>query len=510
MSSWSWLPAENLQLIFQYSEVFDVQKCLLVCSNWSYEADYYLKDKVNFVLGYVRNIEDLKFNRRRFNSIVINSMIEEEIKATIEAVKQNPNILEARIIYDDIRTLSKVLKILGNKVESLTLENFETMLIDCQDFGRFPSVQNLVIENCQGSFKNIISQAFSNLRYLKVCVFEDEDETPDFMQCFSGNYSLETLILENEDSDEKLLPVLTQFKKLKVLKIGYLDEDKDFEEIANNFKQLDSLEIVDFFEEIKEKIVKQLFMHPNVTRFTIKYSLIGDGDKYWKEVFLNMFNPNVTHFELRDKHIGEPALRACMNAFPNITSFALESEASFNANFFLEMSKKWKNLDSLNLEVRIQSYISGKIVCHFPELTTLILYNVEMVLFFNFFKAENLAFLCLDVVNILDVTLESICSNFPKLEILFILGRTIDSTVFGTVETEDHIMYDENYILESIFNIKNERLKIILGRKNMFKKSARLEEFCQQSGAIVEYQGDFVRRILIHSKEIFWRIKRKY
>lgn len=111
--TWSTLPAHNLQLVFKSLDIFDVEKCLLVCKHWFDEANFYLKDKIFFLSGMVSNFEDCNNIKRRFQNVKIHGD-PEIIEALLNQrnMKEEDSILEARIWYCDYPNLSRMLQAL--------------------------------------------------------------------------------------------------------------------------------------------------------------------------------------------------------------------------------------------------------------------------------------------------------------------------------------------------------------------------------------------------------------
>lgn len=539
-SNWNALPANNLHQIFQYCEVFDVEKCLFVCKNWYDEADYFLKDKVWFVADYVKNIHDVMLSRRRFEMVHVKlDDIENTELDVFLALKRrnlkNSTIKEAIISYKEYKSLSEVLKLLGKHLKKLTLKNNADESISAPlDFADLSSVEELSIENIEANLY-FISQKFKNLKCLKLFPkYFDQMFPINLIQDFLvGNPSLRNLALNNQLPDKDIVSVLLPHetsRNLKELKLGYIYYNKAFAEIANNFNNLEVLEIGFMSSEIQPKFVKNLFEMTSLK----KLALGGRREtSFWEELFsITPKNLQITNLAFNRSFIEESTLISVINCFPNVRSFECKYLQTHSMRMFREMAQKWRQLRYLNLCFAAFSWpgeTNSREPCEFENLTRLDLSAMTFHYpeFVSCFKAPNLKYLHLDEVitvykpHKLVPNLNMLGENCPNIRRFDLTGEHLEVNAvkffplcFKNLKTF--------YVLGQFTNpvmIESEIIKIFVGymRKNIRilfderKCDFAMNEFgyplvvnhvCRDG--VVEFRHGIIKRILCKGKEILF------
>lgn len=541
-SFWNALPASNLQQIFQYCEVFDVEKCLFVCKNWYNEADYFLRNKVVFVAANVKNIQDVLLSQRRFE--IVHAQLHDDIenievdvfKALNRRTVKN-TIKEALIFYKDYKSLSEVLKLLGKHLKMLTLKNNADESISAPlDFADLPSVEYLSITTI-GANLSFFSQKFKNLKFLKLFPKNSDVFPKNLIQDFLiGNPSLESLVLYNQLRDKDIVSVLLPHetaRNLRELKLGYIEHSKSFEEIAKNFNNLESLEIGLMSSEIQPRFVKKLFEMPSLEQITLS----GPRETlFWEELFsITPKNLKITKLALNGNFIEESTLISVIDCLPNIRSFKCQYLKTYSLKLLREMAKKWKHLQYLKLSFSAFSLpkeTNSNEPCEFENLTRLELsaMNFHYPEFVTCFKAPNLKYLHLDEVECaykpqkLVPNLNIFGENCPNIRRFDLTGRSIEVNavkffplcfknlktfyVLGqfTNRTSVKIFYE---IIKIFVGYMRKNIRILFDQSksqfliNKFGYPRIVDHVCREDG-IVDFKDEVIKRILCKDKEILF------
>lgn len=371
--TWSLLPEDNLQLVFEHLEICDVEKCLQVCMHWYKEGNFYLKDKIIFNTSRVENIPNAMASRRRFQKI--------QVKCTdvaiLEATNKADPILEASVEYTNYASLSRILRALGKNLKSLDLINSvnpapltsqireDIFNIGLQrehatlDYGYLSSVEDLKISKIDNGLLNI-SQKFSKLKSLtlesRFGMTKDYLSTILLQDLISCNPLLEKLDLINGNLGLEIegrplrVNTLSSFENainLKELHLYGISHEQDLNDIAN-FNNLIVLTIGRMEDNYNASCIRKVFRLPNLRSISLIHTDIESDT--WKEVFSNLKNFKITHLLLNIlEMIEEQALIACTKCFPNIETFICEYNGSFSLTLFKEMSKNWEHLQTLDI-----------------------------------------------------------------------------------------------------------------------------------------------------------------
>lgn len=397
-SSWSMLPAKNLQDIFKHLHIYDVEKCLQVCRSWYNEANYYLKDKFWFSIAKVKSFEDFKKNLRRFQFLLIiqdkgkgRLKMLEKILRCIRQRRVSDQILDIRIEFHDYPSLSKILQQLQEKhVKTLTLLNagrkwcklnsrtryLNGLKLEFRglDYGCLLSVETLWVIYWDNSLLNI-SQSFGSLKSLKFSNAEphrrfshgEERISIDLLRDFIDLNPLTTLDLEEakfvlalatdtvtirvRDFNVESLLSFENVKNLRTLRLRTVENVEEIEVLLQHFEHLEVIKIMDVFEPVFIPCHVDQLLSAGFQGSIGLYSFEYFNDDVWRHSWTNIKNLNITHLDFSCE-LSEECLKVFIKSFPNIKSFICEyvnksTDGFSSTSLFTEISNNWTRLESL-------------------------------------------------------------------------------------------------------------------------------------------------------------------
>lgn len=574
-STWELLPAKNLQHIFKNLHIIDVEKCLEVCRHWFNEANFYLKDKFWLSVEKVSSAQDFVASKRRFQFLLV--IQDKESTSKLEMIldflrhrKTEDQILMTQIVYNDYRSLSRILQVLHEKhVKKLTLvnktrkhhssRNCQRLELKFQrlDYGCLSSVENLTVVNCEKSLLNI-SRSFGNLKILKLnnCEFpgfeQGEYVSRDLLRNFINWNPLKELYLEDASfiltddlGNESYFEVenLLSFenvKNLQILHLRTLTSDRDIEVLSTHFEPKRTVVINNIPALLLlPGCINRLMQIPNVICKGYVDCCSSEFFDYriWWDSWTNSRNLNITKLGLC--LVYEDCIRVFMKCFPNLKFFdCFLICQDIQTTIFSEMSKKWPQLESLFVGFFRYLLPSGRNeFFDFPNLTNFGINqcptNKEgLIELMTYLRAVNLkagSFKISFRFSYDEEVYQSFIDNFSKIGCLkFIVSVEFDWQLIKKYKSRWFAKSDQTFVYcfydhsktISASKVNEEILKFLIAifsRKWLkapenqpldFEQST-LERFSQDIGAVTEFKNGVPRRMLLSKMDILF-VKIKY
>lgn len=440
--NWANLPSDALQQIFKSMPTSRVKFLPLVCKNWYFEADYYLKDKIWLYIERIDDIGVLKRSGRHFQNIRITRVSNTSSRHCLPILAQlktrktfyDNKIENVHLAFEKFHLLLKVLVALG-PIKYLHLINLSDFwkhedIEDDQDLTALSSVNTLKIYNFYAlNFKHILKH-FQNLKslYLNGVIFELDIEGP-----FTARSSvLKNLLMDNKHIEELYLNSYYEYntdyepmdfiKTLPKLRKFNTNIEGMIAPVLNNNLDLEFLDIPSGDQRFHEnmKVVSETFPHLQELHLDggCFSECLSEGkglSDIWKlpklkhlnlqrfnvsnEFFFNSCfkfpNSNLTTLQFDNFEIDDDFMIMCTKSTPNIEAVKLSLSPYAKFALFTKMAENWKHLKSIEVDLMLKWFKIEKRSkpAVFTKLRTLI-FNSNIFLlpanFFQYFKAPRL------------------------------------------------------------------------------------------------------------------------